>query len=229
MLQRVEKSSSKSKFLPSPRYFVPDLSTVDRSVLKKMKPRAIFVAESPHVNEIEPETPGERRPLCGMAGRKWWGLVSELLEGEANADVSLARLLETCFKHRIVIMNAVQYPLDPKVAVVFPEADPAKNLGFNKVSGLYSFKKLKAGPQVRAAIDQLTQRLRHPSLKDAPIYCLGNDAEWFVTQALSPAEFSARVGQKIPHPSAWWRKGGHFGRVARERLTEIFGKNRSTV
>jgi hypothetical protein len=43
-----------------------------------------------------------------------------------------------------------------------------------------------------------------------------------VTQALNEAERENRVGEKIPHPSAWWRKGGYFGRVAKERLEGIF-------
>ncbi len=218
-VSRIEKSTSRR---PDKRYFVPDFSPQDRSALKKMKPRYIFVAESPHINEVESDVLEERRPLCGAAGRQWWGLLSELLEGQTNTDVELKRILKFCLDHQIVVMNAVQFPLDPKIDKLFPGAEPVKNLGFSKLNGAYSFKKLKNTRSVQDAVSSLGERLQHPSLKDVPIHCLGNDSEWFVSRALGASEIALRLGEKIPHPSAWWRRGGLFGKMARERLSRIF-------
>lgn len=215
---------------PNSRFLVPDLSPKDRSALKANRPRMIFVGESPHVSEVEPEKLGERRPLCGAAGRQWWSLLSEVLEGKPNQEVTLSHLLGFCERHRLAVMNAVQYPLDPKVARVFPDADPVKNLGFNKVSGPASFKRMKKTDPMKRAIESLAERLNHPSVAGIPIYPLGNDALWFVEQALLLAEGDAsRLGGKIPHPSAWWRQGGWFGRLARERLDEIFAPAHLTL
>jgi hypothetical protein len=204
------------------RFLVPDLSPQGHPEQGDFAPRVIFVAESPHVSEVEPERLADRRPLCGIAGRQWWSLLSELLEGHSNADVSLRRLLEICVGNGIAVMNAVQYPLDPKVAVRFPEAAPERVLGFSKLPGKGGYKALKSEPQVRAVVEALRLRLNHPSLGGVPIYCLGGDAQWFLLQALGAEEYRARVACKIPHPSAWWRRGGHFGRVAREQLRGIF-------
>ncbi len=205
----------------NPRYFVPDLSPMDRSELRKMNPKWVFVAESPHLNEIESETRGERRPLCGAAGKQWWSLLTEIFEGKASADVSLSHMIRFCLKHRVVILNAVQHPLDSKIEAKYPLASPVRNLGFTKTPGPKTYKKLKEGKDVKSAISRLEQRLNSSLLKNAPIYCLGNDAEWFVHRALKDTLEAIRIGVKIPHPSAWWRRGGYFGRVARERLTEI--------
>src|SRR5690349_20606081 len=73
------------------RFFVPDLAPYNRTSLSDLIPRVVFVGESPHVNEVEPEALNERRPLCGAAGRQWWKLLGELLEGEISEDVSLVR------------------------------------------------------------------------------------------------------------------------------------------
>lgn len=207
------------------RYFVPDLSPMDRRELAGLKPRAIFVAESPHVSEVEPDERLARRPLCGAAGKVWWKLLSEIFEGTENPDVSLARLLEICRKNRIVVLNAVQNPLDPKVAKKFPAAEPVECLGFAKAAGPSGYKKMKNDPCVLDAVEKLRKRLTHPALARAPIWSLGNDAEWFVTRALTPEEQIQRVRGKLPHPSAWWRRGGLFGRTAKEKLTEIFLKD----
>jgi hypothetical protein len=206
------------------RFKVPDLSPQARPFLSKMKPKWVFVAESPHLHEIEPESIDHRRPLCGKAGQVWWRLLSELLEKETSTEVSLERLLKFCWDHQIVILNAVQFPLDPKIAIKFPEADPVKNLGFSKASGPHSFKKLKSSRPVQQALDSLGKRLRHPALKEVPVICLGNDAEWFVRQALVEEEISARLKEKVPHPSAWWRRGGYFGRVAKDRLKDLLSE-----
>lgn len=204
------------------RYFVPDLSPEFHLALRRVKPKYVFVAESPHIHEVSPELLEQRRPLCGAAGKKWWGSLGELLEGDQHTDLSLESLLRFCAKHHVVILNAVQFPLDPKVSQEFPEADPVKNLGFNKVSGPHSFKRLKEVNVVVHRVQNLSQRLEHPSIRHLPIHSLGNDSEWFVKRALVELGQEERFGSKIPHPSAWWRKGGYFGKVAQSQLKTIF-------
>ncbi len=213
---------------PDPRYFVLDLSPEHRPELKKMKPRYLFVAESPHIQEVEPEKEALRRPLCGAAGKQWWSKMVKVLggsltrSGDSDLDLSAQSLMAFCLEHKLVVMNAVQYPLDPKVAQRFPAADPAKNLGFNKVSGPYSFKKRKDSVEVLAALESLKNRLNHPSVRHLPIYSLGNDSEWLVLRALGVSEAETRYAGKIPHPAAWWRRGGWFGEVAEEKLKALF-------
>lgn len=203
------------------RYFVPDLTPMDRPGLKGVKPKFVFVAESPHLNEIEPDTMELRRPLCGMAGRQWWRKLGEILDHTDTDDVSLERMVQICRKHRIAILNAVQFPMDPKIAAKFPEADPARNLGFGKLTGDLGYKKMKDSDEVKAAIQNLRKRLTDPALSDAVIWPLGGDAQWFVSRALSPDEFKVRVLGKVHHPSAWWRKNKLFGRIADQKLREI--------
>jgi hypothetical protein len=205
------------------RYFVPDLSPQFHPEIKSFRPNVVFVAESPHVNEVEPEKSKERRPLCGAAGKAWWAMLGELREGAPVIDLSLTSLLSFCQRHSIAVMNAVQYPLDPKITRSFPEADPVKALKFAKIAGEFSYKKLKKGKEVRDAIQDLRIRLMHPSVAGLPIYPLGNDADWFIRQALTEQEAAARVLDRIPHPSAWWRQGGLFERIARKKLQSLNG------
>jgi hypothetical protein len=210
------------------RYFVPDLTPEAHPEVRAFKPRVAFVAESPHVSEVSPDSMGERRPLCGKAGAEWWSMLEKLLgpgvsrEGKwstlAEADYSAEALLEFCRKHRIAVLNAVQFPLDPKIATRFKDAEPGLTVGFSKEARADHYKKMKATAPVRSALERLRARLEHPSLAETPVHALGNDSEWFVTQAVAPN----RVGTKIPHPSAWWRRGGAFREMARERLGEIF-------
>ncbi len=204
------------------RYFVPDISPVDRPELKSLVPRIVFVAESPHISEVEPESKIERRPLCGAAGRQWWRKLGEILNRESSDDVSLERMEKISSKNRIAVINAVQFPLDPKVAAKYPEAEPVGNLGFAKANGEFGYKRQKKSQEVQEAIRHLRKRLTDPSMKSAEVWPLGNDAEWFVSQALTPEEYEERVQGKIPHPSAWWRQGGLFGRIAQEKLEKIF-------
>lgn len=199
------------------RYFVPDLTPRDRMELRALRPWVVFVGESPHLSEVAPERKGDRRPLCGAAGRQWWSLLSELLEGRPDPDVSLERILGFSARHGIAVMNSVQYPLDPKIAAVHPQADPLENLGFSKAAGELGYKRRKGGAAVRSAIGNLRRRLSDRRIGDAAIWCLGNDSEWFVRQALDGVDPS-RLAGKVPHPSAWWRQGGLFGRIAREKL-----------
>jgi hypothetical protein len=204
------------------RYFVPDISPVDRPELKTVVPKIVFVAESPHISEVEPEKKAERRPLCGAAGRQWWRKLGEILNQESSDDVSLERMEKISSRNRIAVINAVQFPMDPKVAAKYPDAEPVGNLGFAKTGGEYSYKKQKKSREVQEAIRELRRRLMDPSMKSAIVWPLGNDAEWFVSQALTPEEYEERVKGKIPHPSAWWRQGGLFGRIAQEKLEKIF-------
>lgn len=219
---RQKNVNSSSQPLLNQRYFVPDLSPQFHQSLLRIKPQYVFVAESPHVSEVTPQELAQRRPLCGAAGKKWWGELSGLLEGRVAEELSLGYLLRFCARHRIVILNAVQFPLDPKVGQEFPEADPIQNLGFNKVSGQYSFKKLKDSSAVVQRIKDLSQRLNHPSIAHLNVHCLGNDSEWFVQRALGQLSQEHRLGTKIPHPSAWWRKGGYYGEVAQAQLKKMF-------
>jgi hypothetical protein len=205
------------------RFFVPDLAPWDRPIFAQLKPKWIFVAESPHVNEVEPPLVKDRRPLCGKAGQKWWNLLSELWSDPIDAGLSSRDLEQFCLKHRLFVMNAVQLPLDPKIVSHFPGADPILTLGFHKGSGPFSFKALKRAPSVQGAFSSLRQRLMRPECHSAPMICLGNDAHWFVEQVLlsSDSPLKEKVEEKIPHPSAWWRRGGYYGRVAQERLESL--------
>jgi hypothetical protein len=203
------------------RYFVPDLSPIDHPEADWSKARIVFVAESPHVSEVTPERKSDRRPLCGMAGKVWWKAVGEVLEGKVSDDVSLARLLALAERHGLIVINAVQLPIDSKVTKQFPEASPVRLLGFDKGPGPKTFKKLKRTEAVQARVKALAERLNSRELSGLPVVCLGNDSEWFVKEALGKERFSTQVICKLPHPSAWWRKGGYFGRVARENLERI--------
>lgn len=120
-------------------------------------------------------------------------------------------------RHRVAVLNAVQFPLDPAVTRLFPDADPMRTVGFSKLAGERHYRRLKKSPQVQESLDHLKKRLDDPALAGKPIYCLGKDAEWFVKAALP----QVAIGW-IPHPSAWWRKGGKFEQDARAKLREIF-------
>ncbi|MBI2711751.1 MAG: hypothetical protein HYX41_02645 [Bdellovibrio sp.] len=192
---RKHAQSKSPSFSPNRRFFVPDLSPLDRPLLKS----------------------------ATMAGRVWWTMLAEILGENDEVDLSAESLQHFCRKYKIAILNAVQYPLDPKVAKRFPEADPVSNLGFQKATGPYSFKKQRPNECVQTCIQSLAARVRHSSLAGAKVYCLGNDAQWFLGHALGPyPEDFQRFVDKIPHPSAWWRQGGYFGRVAHEKLSQIF-------
>jgi hypothetical protein len=207
-------------------FFVPDLTPEAHPEAKDFVVQYLFVAESPHVSEITPPRVQDRRPLCGVAGKQWWSLLSELLEGEPNDDVSLKHLLSFCVRHQIAVANAVQWPLDPKITRYNPEADPLKTVGFSKIAGATGYKKMKAGKEVKRALSSLSERLTHPSLAQVGIYPLGGDADWFIRQAIEPGLLALRMREKIPHPSAWWRQNGLFGRIAREKLSHIFTKEK---
>ena len=202
------------------RYEVPDLSPEQRSQLGIVRPGFIFVAESPHINEIEPENRAERRPLCGKAGQAFWRMIGSLIADEDSADTSLARQLKLCQLGNFAVLNAVQFPLDPKVMVVTgPAGDPGVHLGFSKVAPT-TYKKLSSTKNVEAAIALLRARLTHPSLADALVISLGNDAQWFVNRAVGTVGQSRHL-MTVPHPSAWWRQGGSLREKARAQLTQL--------
>ncbi|MEW6057859.1 MAG: hypothetical protein AB1540_14725 [Bdellovibrionota bacterium] len=207
------------------RFFVPDLTPEQRSQLKKLKPKLVFVAESPHESEVAPEMRAERRPLCGKAGREWWQKIGQILKDEDDKSTELGRLLELCLAGDFAVMNAVQYPLDPKITLYQgEEAAPVRGLGFSKVSP-YSYKKLKDTEAVRRAVQNLRERLNHSSLVHALVVSLGNDAQWFVNQALQGS--LERHLETIPHPSAWWRQGGKLRTRAELQLTSLLGAART--
>jgi hypothetical protein len=124
----------------------------------------------------------------------------------------------------MAILNAVQFPLDPLVAKKFPQADPIKVLGFYKGAGEHSYKKMAKSKEFADASQSLKRRLEHPQLITCPIYSLGLDSEWFLKRTLSAKEFKKRYQGRIPHPSAWWRRGGAFREQAREKLSAIFSE-----
>jgi hypothetical protein len=226
MIRAITQVRNWETLQPDLRYFVPDLSPQARKALAGVDVKYVFVAESPHVSEVEPEKESERRPLCGTAGRQWWNMLTYLLRGTSSFDVSLERLIDFCVENKLAILNAVQYPLDPKIARKFSQAEPVKNLGFSKEAGPFSYKKLKTTQPVQIALESLRKRLNHPMLSRASIHCLGNDAQWFVDQALSDCSLiKERLGEKIPHPSAWWRREGLYGKIAKDKLSKIFKVN----
>ena len=174
--------------------------------------------------EVEPVEIDCRRPLCGAAGRQWWKKLGEILGGSSSEDVSLDRMLELASLNRIAVLNAVQFPMDPKIKAKFPEAEPVGNLGFAKAAGDTGYKKRKNEFGVQRAVANLRSRLTDPRLTKPWLRPLGNDAEWFAPKATSRKKNYSEplVPGKIPHPSAWWRRGGLFGRIAQEKLEEIF-------
>lgn len=205
-------------FQSSSRYFVPDLSPRDRGVLSQVRPRFVFVAESPHIHEVEPDPVMERRPLCGAAGRVWWKKLSEVLNTPAP-ELTAEGLIEFCFLHRLAVINAVQVPLDPKVTKQFPAADPYLSLGFQKDTGVRSYK--KRGGSFFEAVSSLRDRVFDDRIKNAPLISLGNDADWLLREVLGDLA-SSRILTKIPHPSAWWRRGGFYGDEADRILKRLF-------
>ncbi len=202
------------------RYLVPDLAPGQRSQLGSFRPGLIFVAESPHINEIEPDDLAARRPLCGKAGQAFWRMIGGLLADEDSPDTSLVRELKLCQLGNFAVLNAVQFPIDPKVMqATGPAADPVTHLGFSKVAPT-TYKKLSSTESVETAIELLRARLVHPSLAHAPIVSLGNDAQWFVNRAVGLVG-QGRHLMTVPHPSAWWRQGGKLREKARAQLTEL--------
>lgn len=196
------------------RYFVPDLTPEQRRQLRRLRPRVVFVAESPHKDEVCPEREGERRPLCGKAGVEWWKTIGGII-GDRGAGTGLDRQLDLCRNGKFVVLNAVQYPLNQGIKGYYGRgADPVMNLGFAK-KGSASFRKREGSPGVKNAIRLLQRRLKRLSGSGIKFVPLGEDAEWFLNLA-TDGSFCKR----LPHPSSWWRKPGRK-EEARERLKRL--------
>jgi len=195
------------------RFCVDDLVPEEISLSRC---RAVFIGESPHRDEVAPESSKERSPFRGVAGREWWSeLVRVLGQPIPTRPVpSRETLLRICADLKIAVMNAVQFPIDPKITLhQGVEVLPREALGFEKGTGEWGYKEvLKKGGRsnsVQAAIDDLARRLSFFEDSPAQVVCLGNDSRWFVERAL--AKLSPEANLKvlplvtIPHPSAWWR------------------------
>ena len=203
------------------RYRVPDLLPGAPE-----SARAVFVGESPHRDEVASETPEERTPFRGMAGREWWSAVAQLAGREIAVKPMPPRavLEPLCQDLGIGLLNAVQYPLDPGITRhTGDDADPASALGCAKATGPTSYKRVFKEPArlnpVGQAIEDLRARLAPFVEAGVPVVCLGNDSRWFVDQALAEnAEALARV-QVMPHPSSWWRNANN-----RTRAMDVLGR-----
>ena len=209
------------------RYRVTDL-------VPSKKIKVIFIAESPHKDEVSSENPEERSPFRGIAGREWWGALSKFTRVKPPTREIPPRdqLLVICNELGIAVMNAVQFPLDPKITLhEGAECSPHQFLGFQKSSGPLGYKAvIKTGGQhnpVESAISDLRGRLidLKRELKKSNqvliVVCLGNDSRWFVERATA-ADFEGLEIQTIPHPSSWWRKAEYRSR-ALKLLEELLG------
>ncbi len=198
--------------------------------------RAVFIGESPHKDEVAPEDPRERSPFRGMAGREFWTEVAKYLKapGMTRPVPPRAELERICTELGMALMNAIQYPLDPKIALHYGEGcSPAEQLGFEKATGPRGYKAIakKGGPgnAVDAAIRDLVQRLSKLQSARAQLVCLGNDSCWFVERAIAglPAE-AALLSQPvltIPHPASWWRNAANRTRAS-ETLRTLLARVR---
>ncbi len=203
------------------RYRVPDLLPGTKRV------RAVFVGESPHRDEVAPESAGERSPFRGMAGREWWSALAKFQRHPlvAKPVPPRAELEALCRELGVAVLNAVQFPLDPKISLHTGEsAVPARELGFAKDKGATGYKAvLKTGGKqnpVEQAIRDLQARLLPWVEAGVPVVCLGNDSRWFVERAVG-AEGAAKL-LTIPHPSSWWRNGENRRR-ALSTLDQLLG------
>jgi hypothetical protein len=188
----------------------------------------IFVGESPHRDEVAPTDPRERTPFRGAAGRAWWSELAKFLKHPKEVRPVPPRpvLLEICAELRIAMINAVQFPLDPKIALhQGRQAAPIPNLGFEKGPGRLGYKAVwkKSGQKgpVGMAVSDLAKRLRPLQAGRARIVCLGNDSCWFVERALELLDPAHEIRvSTVPHPSCWWRKAS-YRRRAIEALSSI--------
>ncbi len=194
---------------------------VEDLVPRDVKPgefRAVFIGESPHRDEVAPDSASERSPFRGVAGREWWSALSRYLKAPYDGKKVPPRseLLRLCSELRIAVMNAVQYPIDPKIELHQGEkSSPILQLGFHKATGEGSYKTVfKRGQKnpVTEAIDDLASRLRYFEDSDAALVCLGNDSRWFVEKALQKLGWEREL-VTIPHPSSWWRNAGYKSRA----------------
>ena len=217
----------------SARYRVEDLIPIfSRSNFSKLK--AVFIAESPHKDEVSSENPRERSPFRGTAGKEWWGALSKIAGDQpiSGEIPSREKLLEICFELGIVVMNAVQFPLDPKITLHQGHScDPVEFLGFQKSSGPLGYKAVLKNSDRKNSVNNpvgeaiLDLRMRLEGLKKSNdvsiIVCLGNDSRWFVERAAQGNLDDLKI-QTIPHPSSWWRKAEYRSR-ALKLLEDLLG------
>ena len=213
------------------RFLVPDLLP-PKSSLSSL--RAIFIGESPHRDEVLPEDSRERTPFRGIAGREWWAELTKFQVSPVQTRPVPNRkvLLEICAELQFALMNAVQFPIDPKITLhQGAKSSPHDQLGFEKGAGATGYKAvykedLDHNP-VRHAILDLTRRLCLLKESHAQIVCLGNDSRWFVERAMELLPSNAAVLEKpllmVPHPSSWWRKASYRTRAV-DVLKELLGK-----
>jgi hypothetical protein len=210
------------------RWLVPDL------VPTGVELRAIFVGESPHKDEVKPKNKGERFPFRGSSGRSWWVEIFDCAALSLGAtplpalsDVPPRLELErVCRDLRIAVLNAVQYPIDPKITKHYPSCVPREFLKFDKGTrdgkgmgngkGPFGYKTVL---QVQDCVDpvggrvsDLAWRLRRFGQMPAQVVCLGHDSKWFVNQAMrrlpQDCALARQPPETIPHP-ARWRFSGH--------------------
>lgn len=204
--------------------WVPDLLPPDLRAVK-----VVFIGESPHRDEVAPESEGERTPFRGMAGGEWWTALSRFLPESAQPKTMKpvpprAELIEICEELSIAVLNAVQFPIDPKITLHQGESShPRVRLGFEKGSGIWGYRAVFSasgydGP-VGLAICGLASRLMSFSEGEASLVCLGKDAEWFVKKALNLLQrdrsTTCKPWLRIDHPSSWRRNSAYRERAAK--------------
>ena len=177
---------------------------------------AVFIGESPHRDEVASENAAERSPFRGTAGREWWQELSQFQATSLPVKPvpDRMRLLQICSELQIGVMNAVQFPIDPKICLhQGNESDPYLYLGFEKSAGIKGYKAIfKQNIDINPVLNSLEDLRARLSVFDkmpVQLVCLGNDSRWFVEHALKGFEGSPLTQKPlltIPHPSAWWRK-----------------------
>lgn len=190
--------------------------------------KAVFIGESPHRDEVAPKDPALRSPFRGVAGREWWEELVKIAGIEMKVRPVPARpLLENlCQQLRIGVLNAVQYPIDPKITLHQGDAStPRTQLGFEKGAGDFGYKAVvkqsprdsRQGNPVQHAILDLAFRLSELAASPAQVVCLGNDSRWFVERAMERLPEGTPLAGKplitIPHPSSWWRNAAYRARA----------------
>jgi len=163
------------------KYYVSDL--------RPNTAKLIFLAESPHKNEIIGSR-DKRCPFRGISGKQWWEMLCSIT-GETFPKTDRKSLFELCTRLEIAVINAVQYPLGNI-------GDPDKNLGFAKRrhKTLWRLK----DENFKEAIKSLEKRLKG----NTPVISLGKIADGLLSIALGDITQDRHKGW-IPHPSSWNR------------------------
>jgi hypothetical protein len=201
------------------RFYVEDLAPE----ISPKRVKAIFIGESPHRDEVAPEDAAERSPFRGVAGREWWTELAKFLSYDVQTKPVPERavLMKMASELGIVVMNAVQYPLDPKITLHQEGSSPEEQLGFQKSTGPTGYKKvykaLGEKSPVARAIGDLAERLSVYEDSGAQIVSMGGDSRWFTDLALAKLPEGSALRSKpvlqIPHPSSWWRNAIYRARA----------------